>query len=90
MFFFILIFFFFPWCVVELLIWARYLKFNSPLPSIFFLFSNFLPGRNFDGYRNSVRKTQFPGDGVYPHVVQPTLDKKIKDEGWNKTEIRFN
>ncbi|EFX72040.1 hypothetical protein DAPPUDRAFT_326638 [Daphnia pulex] len=23
------------------------------------------------------------------HVVQPTLDKKIKDEGWNKTEIRF-
>jgi hypothetical protein len=23
------------------------------------------------------------------HVFQPTLDKKIKDEGWNKTEIRF-
>ncbi|EFX66622.1 hypothetical protein DAPPUDRAFT_262819 [Daphnia pulex] len=52
--------------------------------------ANFLPGRNFDGYQNSVRKALLPGDGVYPHVVQPTLDKKIKDEGWNKTEIRFN
>jgi hypothetical protein len=60
-----------------------------PPPSSFFLFSNFFPGPNFDGYQNSVQKVLFPGGGVYPHVVQPTLDDKIKDDGWNKTEIRF-
>jgi hypothetical protein len=61
-----------------------------PPPLYFFLFSNFFLGWNFDGYQNSVQKALLPGGGVWGgHVLQPTLDDKIKDDGCNKTEIRF-
>ncbi len=65
------------------------LKLIPPLLIFFFLFSNFFPGLNFDGYQNSVQKALLPGGGVYPHVVQPILDDEIKNDGCNKTEIRF-
>jgi hypothetical protein len=46
-------------------------------------------GHNFARYQNSIRKALLPGGGVYPHVVQPTLDNYIKNKGWKKMEIRF-
>lgn len=54
-----------------------------------FTFRNYLPGKNFENYKHFIQETLQPGCGVYPHVVQIELDKQIKKNFWEKTELTY-
>jgi hypothetical protein len=49
-----------------------------------FYIRKFLPGSHFGVYKLKIEKALLPGGGVYPHVVQPVLDSKIRKEKWEK------